>query len=118
MGRFSGRYRPSGYLSAPGAMRLVAGLFERVETTTPMGGQAVSYEPQGSVWIALGARRRRAVTEAGAPVRIVETASAEARADGRLAEGRVLRFSGSDWAIRAVEAPAPGRAKLSLERTR
>ncbi|RZJ80964.1 MAG: phage head-tail adapter protein [Brevundimonas sp.] len=99
-------------------MRIVAGLFERVETTTPMGGQAISYEALGSVWIALGARRRRAVADAGAPVRIVETAGAETRADPRLSEGRVLRFGGADWVIGAVEAPAPGRARLSLERVR
>ncbi|KQS54022.1 phage head-tail adapter protein [Brevundimonas sp. Leaf363] len=99
-------------------MRLLAGLYERVEATTVMGGQAVAYELLGQAWIALGARRRRAVADAGAPVRIVETANAETRADARLVEGRVLRFGGGDWVIRTVEEPAPGRARLSLERTR
>ena len=99
-------------------MRLLAGLYERVEVETPMGGRAVSYEPLGQAWIALGARRRRAVADAGAPVRIVETASAETRADPRLVEGRVLRFGGGDWRIALVENAAPGRARLSLERTR
>lgn len=101
---------------APGA-RLLAGLFEPVESETPAGGRAVSFEALGTVWLALGARRRRERTEAGT-ARVVEAATAQARADARLSPGRVLRFGGADWRIVAVEEPRPGRAQLSLERTR
>ncbi len=50
----------------------------------------------------------------------VEVARAEARADPRLSEGRVVRFGGADWAIGAVDGDPdrPGRVTLTLERTR
>lgn len=112
----TGRYRPSGYLSA---MRALAGLFEVEAVETPYGGMAVSYEPLGHAWLKLGARRRRERTEAGRTA-AVETATAEARVDPRLRPGRMLRFGGADWTIVFVEVEAerPGRAKLSLERVR
>lgn len=97
-------------------MRVLAGLFQAVETATPYGGMAVSYEPLGSAWLRLGARRRRERTDAGV-TRGVELASAETRADPRLVEGRVLRFGGAEWRIVAVDADqTPGRMTLSLER--
>ena len=107
------RYRPSGYLSA----RVLAGLFEPVESETPAGGRAVSFEALGSAWLRLGARRRRERVEAGV-MRTVEAATAEARADPRLSEGLVLRFGGADWRIAAVDDGRPGRVALSLERAR
>ena len=98
-------------------MRVLAGLFQTVEAATPYGGMAVSYEPLGSAWLRLGARRRRERTDAGV-TRGVEVVVAETRADPRLIEGRVLRFGGADWRIVAVDAGDAGRASLSLERAR
>ena len=98
-------------------MKVVASLVRPVEAETPYGGRVVSYEPVGSLWLALGARRRRERTEAGV-TRGVETLSATVRADPRLVEGRVLRFGGADWRIVAVDAGDAGRASLSLERAR
>ena len=97
-------------------MRVLAGLFEGVESQTPYGGRAVSWEPLGSVWLKLGPRRRREKSEAGG-ARVIELMTAEARADARLSAERVLRFSGADWRIRSVEAVG-GQAILNLERTR
>jgi len=96
---------------------MLAGLFQPVEAETPYGGRSVSFEGLGSVWLKCGARRR---TERGAgdQRQAVETATAEARADPRLAVGRVLRFGGADWAVTMVEDVRPGRAKLGLERVR
>lgn len=99
-------------------MRVLASLWTPVEAQTPYGGRVVSYEAAGSAWLACGARRRREVRDGEAGPRGIETMTAETRADPRLVEGRVLRFGGGDWAIRAVDAPTPGRARLSLERTR
>ncbi|MDP1914042.1 head-tail adaptor protein [Brevundimonas sp.] len=97
-------------------MRVMAGLFSGVESETPYGGQAVSWEPLGSAWLRLGARRRREKSEVGG-VRAVETVTAEARSDARLTAGRVLRFGGGDWRIVSGETVG-GRAILNLERTR
>ena len=97
-------------------MKVLAGLFEGVESETPYGGRAVSWEPVGSAWLKLGARRRRERREAGGP-RAIETVTAEARSDARLAAGRVLRFGGGDWRIVSGETVG-GRAILNLERTR
>lgn len=109
------RYRPSGYLSA----RTLGELFERVEAETPYGGRAVSWEPLGMVWLALEGRRRRERSEAEGAV-AVEVATAEARTDPRLVEGRVIRFGGADWTINQVDVDAErlGRSQLMLERTR
>lgn len=96
-------------------MRVLAGLFEGVESATPYGGRAVSWEPVGSAWLKLGPRRRRENREPGG-VRVVETMTAEARADTRLIPERVLRFGGGDWRIRSSETVG-GQAILSLERT-
>ena len=95
-------------------MRLLADLFEGVETLTPYGGRAVSWEPLGPVWLKTGVRRRRLRTEA-AGQREIETLTAEARADPRLAEGRTLRFGGGDWRIAGCETVG-GQAILNLER--
>lgn len=95
-------------------MRALAGLFEGFEAETPYGGQAVSWEPVGSAWLKLGVRRRREKTEAGG-VRAVETVTAEARSDARLAPGRMLRFGGRDWRIVSGETVG-GQAILNLER--
>jgi hypothetical protein len=95
---------------------LLAGLFEGVETETPYGGRAVSWEPLGSAWLKLGRRRHRERSEAGV-LRVVETVTAEARADARLAPGRMLRFGGGDWRIVSGETIG-GQAILNLERMR
>ena len=97
-------------------MKILAGLFEAVEARTPYGGVAISYEPVGSAWLKLGARRRRERSEPGG-VRIVEVVTAETRSDPRLIAGRVLRFGGADWRIQATETVG-GRAILMLERNR
>ena len=94
----------------------MAGLFEGVESETPYGGQAVSWELLGSAWLKLGARRRREKNEPGG-LRAVETVTAETRSDPRLAAGRVLRFGGGDWRIVSGETVG-GRAILDLERRR
>jgi hypothetical protein len=99
-----------------GRFKALAALFEAVESETPYGGRSVSFEPVGSAWLKLGARRRREVREAGG-TRGVETVTAEARADARLTAGRVLRFSGADWRIASSETVG-GRAILNLERMR
>lgn len=96
-------------------MRVLAGLFDGVESETPYGGRAVSWEPVGSAWLKLGPRRRREKGEPGG-ARVVETLTAEARADVRLISERVLRFGGADWRIRSSETVG-GQAILNLERT-
>ena len=100
-------------------MRLLAELLEPVEVETPYGGQAVSYDPLGSVWLRIDRRSRRERTEAGATSGI-EIAAVETRVDPRLVEGRVIRFGGGDWTITAVngEPDRPGRVILNIERTR
>lgn len=97
-------------------MKSLAGLFEPLEAETPYGGRSVSWEPVGSAWLKLGARRRRERSEAGG-LRAVETVTAETRADGRLTPGRMLRFGGADWRIVSGETVG-GRAILNLERLR
>ena len=100
-------------------MKVVASLVRPVEAETPYGGRVVSYEPVGSLWLSLGARRRRERTEGGA-ARGVETLSATVRADPRLAEGLIARFGGADWSLVGIEADpkAAGRVRLNLERAR
>jgi hypothetical protein len=95
-------------------VRTLAGLFDGVESETPYGGRAISWEPAGSAWLKLGPRRQREKSEAGR-VRIVEAMTAETRADPRLIAGRVLRFGGADWRIRSGETVG-GQAILNLER--
>lgn len=95
-------------------MRVLADLFESVETRTPYGGRAVSWEPMGSAWLKLGPRRSREKTEAGA-ARATERMTAETRTDARLTAERVLRFGGADWRIRSAETVG-GQAILNLER--
>ena len=97
--------------------RWLAELLSATETQTPQGGQAVSFEPLGWVWLRPGSRRRRERTEAGG-TRMIETMRVETRADPRLVAGRVLRFGGDDWTMVAVEVDAgrPGRVHPDLER--
>lgn len=97
-------------------MKVLAELLQGVESETPYGGRAVSWEPLGWAWLKLGARRRREKSEPGG-TRAVETVTAETRSDARLAEGRVLRFGGGDWRIVSGETVG-GRAILNLERVR
>lgn len=97
-------------------MKVLAGLFEPLDGETPYGGRSVTWEPLGSAWLKLGARRRRERSEAGG-LRAVETVTAETRADLRLAPGRMLRFGGGDWRIVSGETVG-GRAILNLERRR
>jgi len=92
----------------------LAGLFEGVEAETPYGGRSVTWEPLGSAWLKPGTRRRREKTEA-AGLRVVETVTAETRADVRLTVGRMLRFGGGDWRIVSGETVG-GQAILQLER--
>ena len=73
-------------------MKVVASLVRPVEAETPYGGRVVSYEPVGSLWLSLGARRRRERTEGGV-TRGVETLSATVRADPRLADCELVRLS-------------------------
>ena len=70
-------------------MRWLAGLFEPIESETPFGGRAVSWQARGSAWLKLEGRRRRERTEAGV-TRVIEAATAEARVDARLIEGRMI----------------------------
>jgi len=97
-------------------VKVLAGLFEPLEAETPYGGRSVSWEPVGSAWLKLGARRRRERSEADG-LRAVETLTAETRADVRLTAGRMLRFGGGDWRIVLGETVG-GRAILNLERSR
>ena len=97
-------------------MKVLAELLRGVESETPYGGRAVSWEPLGWAWLKLGARRRREGREPGG-LRVVETVTAETRSDARLAEGRVLGFGGGDWRIVSGETVG-GRAILNLERVR
>jgi len=95
-------------------VRVLAGLFEGLESQTPYGGEAVSWEPIGSAWLKPGPRRRREKNEPGG-ARVTEVMTAEARADSRLTSERVLRFGGADWRIRSVQTVG-GQAILNLER--
>jgi hypothetical protein len=97
-------------------VRALAGLFEPLEAETPYGGRSVTWEPLGSAWLKLGARRRRERSEAGG-LRAVETVTAETWSDVRLTPGRMLRFGGGDWRIVSGETVG-GRAILNLERRR
>ncbi|MFO0412896.1 MAG: phage head-tail adapter protein, partial [bacterium] len=61
-------------------MKVLAELLQGVESETPYGGRAVSWEPLGWAWLKLGARRRREKSEPGG-ARVVETVTAETRSD-------------------------------------
>jgi len=102
-------------------VRKLAELLARVEGVTPQGGRAVSYESLGVVWIAPGPVKR-AVRTGGEGAAEALSLTAECRADGRLTEGRLLRWDGADWRIALVDAAAHGRplgrARLMLERER
>lgn len=98
-------------------MRVVASLLEPVEARTAQGGVTVSYEALGTVWLKLGARRRRQKEEQGLG-RSVEVMAAQARADERLVEGHVLRFAGGDWGLVGMGPVLGGQVKVELERRR
>lgn len=100
-------------------MRVLAELLQPTAAETPYGGRSVTYAPVGVFWLAPGARRRRARSEAGGE-RTLETLTAVTRVDPRLVEGRVLRFGGADWTIAAVDADDGrlSKANLTLERSR
>lgn len=73
------------------------------------------------MWLACGARRRtRVATEAEGVAREVETLGADCRGDARIVVGRLLRFGGADWRIRAAspDPQRPGRLALETERVR
>lgn len=99
-------------------MRRLGELVEAVESETAQGGRAVSYQPLGVVWLALGRRTRSEGQAAGQP-EVVERLEAVTRMEPRLAAGRIVRLDGQDWRIRLVDPdrPRPGRATLSLERS-
>ncbi len=103
-------------LSRAAAVKTLAELLGATEAETPYGGRSVTYEPLGWAWLKLGPRRRKERSEAGG-LQIIETVTAETRADRRLEVGRVLRFGGGDWRIRSGETVG-GRAILDLERAR
>lgn len=100
-----------------GPPKILAELLEPVEAETPYGGRSTTYLPLGLVWLSPGgaSERQRVVAE-----RDLATArrTVEAREDGRLNAGRVLRFGGGDWRIRGVEAVRFGWTELSLEAAR
>ena len=108
----------SGGRVTTGTMRVLARIERPVETETPYGGRTVIYEHQGMVWLACGARRRRERSDEGQAARAVETMAATCRPDGRIVEGRVLRFGGADWTVTAVDQPVAGQMSLGLERAR
>ena len=83
-------------------MRVLGELLARVEAETPYGGRAVSWEPLGTVWLKVQGRRRRERSEAEGTV-VVEVATAEARTDPRLVEGRVIHHQ------QAVDPPGDAR---------
>ena len=100
--------------SGRAAPRVLAELLGPVEAETPYGGRSTTYLPLGPVWLRpkSASERERVVAErAHSTARRV----VEAREDGRLTVGRVLRFGGGDWRIRAVEAVRFGWVELDLE---
>lgn len=99
-----------------GRRALLASLFDVLEGQTPYGGRSVTYELVGTAWLKVGAVKRRERTEAGVSC-VIETLTAEARADARLHAGRMLRFSGADWRIVSGETVG-GLTVLNLERDR
>ena len=117
----SARYRPSAYLSAANgaALKVLAELFRLVPTGTPFGGQAVSHEPLGLVWLAIDREKARRVREADGEG-VAQAMEIVCRSDPRLEPDRMLRFSGGDWTVAAVSADPARRGwmKLSLERRR
>lgn len=101
-------------MSAP---KVLAELLEPVEAETPYGGRSTTYLPLGQVWLSpksVSTRERVVAEREHATAR----RTVEAREDRRLTLGRVLRFGGGDWRIRAVEAVRFGRVELELEAAR
>ncbi|MEG1452625.1 head-tail adaptor protein [Brevundimonas sp.] len=98
-------------------MRVLAQVLRAVPTQTPQGGRVVFHEPVGSVWLKLGARRRREREDAGV-LRVSEVLKAEVRADPRLEEGLLVQFGGSDWTVTGLDPAGAGYRVLEMERVR
>ena len=94
---------------------IVLDFFDKLKSGTE-GYGSMSYEPLGLVWLKPGPVRRRERSEAGAG-QVNEAMTGETRSDGRLTNGRMLRFGGADWRIVSGETVG-GRAILNLERMR
>lgn len=100
-----------------GPPKILAELLEPVEAETPYGGRSTTYLPLGLVWLSpKGASERQRVI-AGRDLATARRA-VEAREDGRLTVGRVLRFGGGDWRIRDIEPVRFGWLELGLEAAR
>ncbi len=96
---------------------VLAELLEPVEAETPYGGRSTTYLPVGPVWLrpkSVSARARVVAEREHSTAR----RTVEAREDGRLTVGRVLRFGGGDWRIRAAEPVRFGWVALDLEAAR
>jgi len=98
-------------------VRVLAQVMRPVETQTPQGGRAVFHEPVGSVWLKIGARRRRERDDAGV-LRVSEVMKAEVRADPRLSEGLLVRFGGGVWTVTGLDPAGAGYRVLEMERVR
>lgn len=95
---------------------ILAEVLEPVEAETPYGGRAVSWTEHGQVWLRPGPERPVERMEDGR-AREGRRLTVEARRDGRIEIGRVLRFRGDDWRVGAVR-PEGGRLNLELEALR
>lgn len=99
-----------------GGAWVLAEVLGATEVETPYGGRATSWTEHGPVWIRPGAERPVERVEDGR-VREGRRLTADARCEGRLEIGRVLRFGGGDWRVREA-APDGGRMRLELEALR
>ena len=97
-----------------GERRVLAELFAVTVADTPYGGQARTYDPLGTVWLAPGPLRARQRSGPDGQRRI-EGRRAKAAPDPRLTAGRVLAFEGGHWRIAAV-ATVRTDVELDLER--
>ncbi len=95
---------------------ILAEVLEGVEADTPYGGRSISWTEFGQAWLRPGREAATLRVDEGGG-RVGQKLSAEARADERLAPGRVLRFRGGDWRIREA-TPRDGRLRLGLEAIR
>lgn len=99
------------------APKVLVELLEPVEAETPYGGRSTTYLPLGQVWLSpksVSARERVVAEREHSTAR----RTVEAREDGRLTVGRVLRFGGGDWRIGAVETVRFGWVQIDLEAAR
>lgn len=91
---------------------ILAEVMEPMEAETPYGGRSVSWIEHGQVLLRPGAERPVETTEDGRR-REGRRLTAEARRDGWLEIGRVLRFRGGDWRVRTTTVD--GGMRLELE---